>query len=67
VVDLSNRKALGYSLATRAGLGADWMFSRGAGIGVVVRTYTALDPENDIPTVAGLEAAFRLVLTPGAL
>jgi len=33
----------------------------------VVRTYTALDPENDIPTVAGLEAAFRLVLTPGAL
>jgi len=67
VVDLSNRKALGYSLATRTGLGAEWMFSRGAGIGVVVRTYTALDPENDIPTVAGLEAAFRLVLTPGAL
>jgi len=32
-----------------------------------VRTYTALDPENDNPTLAGLEAAFRLVLTPGAL
>jgi len=67
VVDLSNRNALGYSLATRTGLGADWMFSRGAGIGVVVRTYTALDPVKDSPTVAGLEAAFRLVLTPGAL
>jgi hypothetical protein len=67
VVDLTNRKALGYSLATRTGLGADWMFARGAGIGVVVRTYTAFDPENDKPTLAGVEAAFRLVLTPGAL
>jgi hypothetical protein len=67
VVDLSNRKALGYSLATRTGIGADWMFSRAAGLGVVVRTYTAFDPESDYPTVAGLEAAFRLVLTPGAL
>ena len=67
MVDLSNRRALGYSLATRAAVGADWMFSRAAGIGVVVRTYTALDPENDNPTLAGLEAAFRLVLTPGAL
>ncbi|HYY53004.1 MAG TPA: hypothetical protein VE755_09035 [Myxococcales bacterium] len=67
MVDLSNRKALGYSLATRTGLGADWMFSRGAGIGIVVRTYTALDPVNDSPTVAGLEGAVRLVLTPGAL
>ena len=67
IVDLSNRKALGYSLATRTGLGADWMFSRAAGIGVVVRTYTALDPEKDNPTLAGVEAAFRFVLTPGAL
>lgn len=67
VVQFKNRKALGYSLATRAGVGADWMFSRAAGIGVVVRTYTALDPENDNPTVAGLEAALRLVLNPGAL
>jgi hypothetical protein len=67
VVDLSNRKALGYSLATRTALGADWMFSRGVGIGLVVRTYAALDPENDSSTLAGLEAAFRLVLTPGAL
>jgi hypothetical protein len=67
VVDLTNRKAVGYSLATRTGLGADWMFARGAGIGVVVRTYTAFDPENDKSTLAGVEAAFRLVLTPGAL
>jgi hypothetical protein len=64
---LTNRASLGYSLATRLGLGADWMFSRGAGIGVVVRTYTALNPGNDIPTPAGVEGAFRLVLTPGAL
>jgi hypothetical protein len=67
MVDLSNRRVTGYSLATRTALGADWMFSRAAGVGVVVRTYTALDPENDNPTLAGLEAAFRLVLNPGAL
>jgi hypothetical protein len=67
MVDVSNRRVTGYSLAARTALGADWMFSRGAGIGLVVRTYTALDPENDNPTLAGLEAAFRLVLTPGAL
>jgi len=66
VADLTNRKEAGYSLATRFGLGADWMFARGAGIGLVVRTYTALDPENDRSTVAGVEAAFRLVFTPGA-
>jgi hypothetical protein len=66
VVDLTNRKAAGYSLATRTGLGADWMFARGAGLGVVVRTYTALDPEDGRSTVAGVEGAFRLIFTPGA-
>jgi len=64
---LSNRASLGYSFATRLGLGADWMFSRATGIGVVVRTYTALNPANDNTTPAGVEGAFRLVLTPGAL
>lgn len=67
VVELSNRKTLGYSLATRTGVGADWMFARAVGIGVVVRTYTAFDPEKDNPTLAGLEAAVRLVVNPGAL
>jgi len=67
VVDLTNRDALGYSLATRLGLGADWMFTRGAGIGVVVRTYTAFDPEKNNPSLAGVEAAVRLVFAPGAL
>ena len=67
MVDLSNRALLGYSLAVRTALGADWMFSRSAGIGVVVRTYAALDPVNESPPVAGVEAAFRLVLNPGAL
>jgi hypothetical protein len=67
VVDLTNRSALGYSLATRFGVGADWMFSRGAGIGVVVRTYTAVDPEKETSNLSGVEGAFRLVITPGAL
>ena len=67
MADLSNRSAVGYSLATRIGLGADWMFSRAAGIGVVVRTYTAVDPEKDNSGLSGLEGAIRLVITPGAL
>jgi hypothetical protein len=66
VVDVSNRRAAGYTLATRTGIGADWMFSRGVGIGVAIRTFTALDPENDNPTVAGVEGAIRLVLTSAA-
>jgi hypothetical protein len=63
IVDMSNRRALGYTVATRTGIGADWMFSRTVGIGVAVRTYTALDPEKDYPTVAGVEGAIRLILT----
>ncbi len=66
VVDVSNRRAAGYTLATRTGIGADWMFSRAVGIGVAVRTYTALDPENDIPSVAGVEGAIRLIVTSAA-
>lgn len=66
IVRLSNRAALGYSLATRTGLGADWAFSKALALGVVVRTYTPFDPEENKATVAGLEAAVRLVLTPGA-
>ncbi|HUJ27225.1 MAG TPA: hypothetical protein VLW85_14470 [Myxococcales bacterium] len=66
VVDLSNRKALGYSLATRTGFGADWQFSRAAAVGIVVRTYAAFDPEDGNSTLSGLEAVLRLVFTPGA-
>lgn len=66
IVELSNRAALGYSLATRTGLGADWSFSRTMALGLVVRTYTPFDPEGNNSTLAGLEAAVRLVLTPGA-
>jgi hypothetical protein len=66
IVDLSHRAVVGYSLATRTGLGADWMFSRAAGIGVVFRTYTALDPEKDYKaSLAGVEGAVRLILNPG--
>jgi hypothetical protein len=65
MVRLTNQQALGYSLATRTGLGADWTFSRGMALGLVVRTYTPFDPQGD-STVAGLEAALRLVFTPGA-
>jgi hypothetical protein len=64
MVDLGNRKSVGYSLATRTGLGADWAFSRAWGLGLVVRTYTAFD--GDDPGLAGLEAALRFVFTPGA-
>jgi hypothetical protein len=67
VVHLTNSRALGYSLATRTGLGADWMFSRAVGVGIAVRIYTPFDPARESPTVAGLEGAFRLLLIPGAL
>ncbi len=66
MVDLSNRKALGYSLATRTGAGADWQFSRAMALGLVVRTYAAFDPQNGNNAISGLEAAFRFVYTPGA-
>ena len=66
IVDLTNRAALGYSLATRTGLGADWAFSRTLALGLVVRTYTPFDPENNNTTLAGLEVMIRLVVTPGA-
>jgi hypothetical protein len=66
IVQFTNRAALGYSLATRTGGGADWQLTPSLALGVVVRTYTAFDPEGDNPTLAGLEAALRLVFTPGA-
>jgi hypothetical protein len=65
IVRLTNHDVLGYSLATRTGLGADWAFSRAMALGIVVRTYTPFDPGNN-PTLAGVEAALRLVFTPGA-
>jgi hypothetical protein len=66
VVELSNRAALGYSLAARTGVGADWSFSPRMALGAVVRTYTPFDPEGNNTTLAGLEAVVRLVFTPGA-
>ena len=66
IVRLSNRAALGYSLATRTGLGADWAISPAMALGLVIRTYTPFDPEGNNATLAGLEAVVRLVLTPGA-
>lgn len=66
IVDFTNRAALGYSLATRTGVGADWQFSRRMALGIVVRTYTPFDPDGNNSTLAGLEGAFRLVFTPGA-
>lgn len=66
IVELSNHDVLGYSLATRTGLGADWSFRKGLALGVVVRTYTPFDPDGGNTTIAGLEAALRLVFTPGA-
>jgi hypothetical protein len=66
IVQFTNRAALGYSLATRTGAGADWQMTPALALGLVVRTYTAFDPEGQNDTLAGLEAALRLVFTPGA-
>jgi len=66
VVDLSNRRALGYSLATRTGVGADWQTSKGVALGLVVRTFAAFDPVDGNAALSGLEGIFRLVFTPGA-
>jgi len=65
-VDFSNHQALGYSLATRLGVGADWPFSRTMALGLVVRTYSALDPQDGNTALSGLEGALRLIYTPGA-
>jgi len=65
IVRLTNRAALGYSLATRTGLGADWAFSRTMAVGIAVRTYTPFDPEGNNAALAGFEAAVRLTFTPG--
>jgi hypothetical protein len=66
VVTLTNRNALGYSLATRTSGGANYYFTRRFGIGVVVRTYAAFNPQNNDNTLAGFEAALRFVFIPGA-
>lgn len=66
VVQLTNREALGYSLATRTGAGADWQVTRAVAVGVVVRTYSAFDPEGDNAALAGIEGVLRLIWTPGA-
>lgn len=66
VVTLTNRRALGYSLATRTGAGADYALSRAVAVGVVVRTFTAFDPEGDNQALAGIEVALRLIFFPGA-
>ena len=66
VARMTNQEALGYSLATRIGLGADWFFSPRFGLGLVVRTYTPFDPEGNNAALAGTEAALRFIITPGA-
>jgi hypothetical protein len=44
----------------------DYKLTRNFGLGVVVRTYAAFDPQNNDNTLAGFEAALRFVFTPGA-
>lgn len=63
VAALTNRPALGYSLAARTGAGADLQVARALALGVVVRTYI---PFNGDAAVAGFESALRLSFTPGA-
>jgi hypothetical protein len=66
VVTFTNRSALGYSLATRTSGGIDYKLTPRFGIGVVVRTYAAFDPQNNDNTLAGFEAALRFTFMPGA-
>lgn len=63
VAALTNRTALGYSLAARTGAGADLRVARALAVGVVVRTYTPFEGDT---AVAGFEAALRLSFILGA-
>jgi hypothetical protein len=63
---LTNRAALGYSSALRAGAGADYWFSRALAVGVVGRTYTAFDRRAGASGIDGFEASVRFTCTPGA-
>lgn len=65
IVDFPNKDALGYSLATRTGLGADYKFASGWRVGLVVRTYAAFDPVDNDSALAGYEAALRFSFMPG--
>jgi hypothetical protein len=66
VVTFTNGTALGYSLAARTGVGADFPFARGLAVGAVVRSYIPFDARSGASAVAGVEAAVRLAFTPGA-
>jgi hypothetical protein len=70
VVDLGPQRTLGYSLATRTGLGADYRLSRSWLFGLVVRTLIAVDADSDkygnLVTTGGTEAALRFTYLPGA-
>lgn len=70
VVQLTPKATLGYSLATRTGVGADWHFSAAWAIGLALRTLLAIDPATDqlgqSVTTGGSELALRLVFIPGA-
>ena len=70
VVTLGPQKTLGYSLAIRTGLGADYRVTHAWAIGLVVRTLIAGDAntnlQGNVVTTGGTEAAFRFTFTPGA-
>ena len=70
VVDLGPQKTLGYSLATRTGLGADYRLSPRWAVGLVFRTLIAVDADTnrfgDQVTTGGTEVALRLIFIPGA-
>lgn len=70
MTDLTPQKSLGYSLATRTGLGADYRLARSWAVGLVVRSLFALDARSDrlgnLVTTGGTEAALRIIFIPGA-
>jgi hypothetical protein len=63
VVQLVPRGIASYSLAARAGLGADFRLTPAVAVGLVVRTLTPLEGSNVLTAVGGAEVAARFVWT----
>lgn len=58
-------RTAGYSIAARAGVGADWRLARLLAIGLSVRTLIPFDAPGGFASVAGAEVAFRVTWIPG--
>jgi hypothetical protein len=59
-------RTVGYSVALRTALGADWRFAPPVALGLAVRVLTPLDRTPDATVTAGAEVAVRLTWIPGS-